>query len=302
MGLLNGRRGGLQRVNFRHSRAEGHVEECSECQAAVLRERQYLERLRRASVPEASQDFTNRLIEHTRRLAESDDAGQPASERRPWQNMRIAGAAAGGLAVSAGILAVAAYVLGGEATPQASNAGEQEVRTLVSSTSAANLPDQLPMTSPQANLPVTVSASVALNPQQLSELRKEGWACPELDSMGFHVVGARAMMQDGHPAVELQLDNGAHHATLTEEHLEGSGSTGTRLSTSPGTPWQAVYTSPVAVLRYSSDMPPEQAASALPELVKAGDGLLARPAQDTSESWNERVQRGLRTLAGLAGF
>ncbi|MHC6221670.1 hypothetical protein [Arthrobacter sp. MMS24-S77] len=302
MGLLNGRRGGLNRGNLRHSRAPGHLRDCSECQAAVLRERQYLERLRRAAVPEASQDFTNRLIEHTQRLAQSESPDGHAPQRSVWHGVRVVGLTASGLAVSAGILAVAAYALGGDVPPQASNRGEQEVRTLVSSTMPGNAGQQLPVTGSQLSLPVTVAGTVSLSGQQLSELRKDGWACPELASMGYHVVSARAMMQDGHPAVELHLSNGDHHATLVEEHLEGSGTSGTQLSITPGAPWQAVYSSPVAVLRYSSDMPADQAAVAVPELVKAGDSLVAIPVADTAGTWNERLQRGLGALAALAGF
>ncbi|MDQ0241905.1 hypothetical protein [Arthrobacter bambusae] len=293
----------MTRGNIRHSRAPGHLQQCSECHAAVLRERQYLERLRRAAVPEASQDFTNRLIEHTQRLAQSDVDERPAPQRSVWHGIRLASAAAGGLAVSAGILAVAAYALGGEVAPQASDRGEQEVRTLVSSTVPGNAAEQLPVTGSQLSLPVGVAGTVNLSEQQLSELRRDGWACPEMASMGYHVVSARALMQDGHPAVELHLSDGDHHATLVEQHLEGSGASGTQLSIAQGAPWQAVYSSPVAVLRYSSDMPASQAAGAVPELVKAGDSLVvSRPAENSTETWNDRLQRGLHTLAGLAGF
>lgn len=292
----------MNRGNIRHSRAPGHLQECSECQAAVLRERQYLERLRRAAVPEASQDFTNRLIEHTQRLAQSESPDRPVPQRSVRRGIRLVSVTASGLAVSAGILAVAAYALGGEVAPPASNRGEQEVRTLVGSSVAGSAEQQLPVTGSQLSLPVTVAGTVGLSEQQLSELRKDGWACPEMASMGYHVVSARAMMQDGHPAVELHLSNGDHHATLVEEHLEGSGTSGTQLSITRGAPWQAVYASPVAVLRYSSDVPADQAAGAIPELVKAGDSLAAVPAASTAGTWNERLQRGLRALAGLAGF
>lgn len=302
MGLLNGRRGGLPRGNLRHSRAPGHLQECTECQAAVLRERQYLERLRRAAVPEASQDFTDRLIKHTQRLAQTESPDHLAPQRSVWQGVRVVGITAGGLAVSAGILAVAAYALGGDVVPQASNRGEQEVRTLVSSTMTGTAGQQLPLTGSQLSLPVTVAGTVNLSGQQLAELRKDGWACPELASMGYHLVSARAMMQDGHPAVELHLSNGDHHATLVEEHLEGSGPSGPQLSITQGTLWQAVYASPVAVLRYSSDMPADQAAGAIPELVKAGDSLVTMPAANTAGTWNDRLQRGFRALADLTGF
>jgi hypothetical protein len=166
-----------------------------------------------------------------------------------------------------------------------------------------NAGEKLPVTGSQLSLPVGVAGTVSLSEQQLSELRKDGWACPEMASMGYHVVSARALMQDGHPAVELHLSDGDHHATLVEEHLEGSGTSGTHLSITQGAPWQAVYSSPVAVLRYSSDVPASQAAGAVPELVKAGDSLVvARPAENNTETWDERLQRGLHALAGLAGF
>ncbi|MCX2746398.1 hypothetical protein OOZ51_01040 [Arthrobacter sp. MI7-26] len=242
------------------------------------------------------------MIEHTQRLAQSESPHGLTPQRNVWNGIRVVGLTAGGLAVSAGILAVAAYALGGDVAPQASNRGEQEVRTLVSSTMAGNAGQQLPVTGSQLSLPVTVAGTVSLSGQQLSELRKDGWACPELASMGYHVVSARAMMQDGHPAVELHLSNGDHRATLIEEHLEGSGTPGTQMSITPGAPWQAVYSSPAAVLRYSSDMPSDQVAGAVPELVKAGDSVATIPAARTSGTWNERLQRGLGALAALAGF
>ena len=68
----------------RHSRNPEHLERCVECRAALNRERQYLERLRDAAVPEASHDLTQRLLQNTRRLADEsapDSRGpeQPAA-------------------------------------------------------------------------------------------------------------------------------------------------------------------------------------------------------------------------------
>ena len=54
-----------------------HVESCAECRARQQRERQYLERLRGAAVPEASEDLTARLLARTGQLA----AERAASER-----------------------------------------------------------------------------------------------------------------------------------------------------------------------------------------------------------------------------
>ena len=46
-----------------------HVEACAECRARQQRERQYLEKLRGAAVPEASEDLTARLLARTGQLA-----------------------------------------------------------------------------------------------------------------------------------------------------------------------------------------------------------------------------------------
>ncbi|WP_426298782.1 hypothetical protein [Arthrobacter sp. R-11] len=302
MGLLNGRRPAPGR-GLRHKRTPEHLKGCAQCQSEVLRERQYLERLRKASVPEASQELTARLIEQTRRIAESGDAGmgRAPSTRRTVLVFRAAGIAAGGLLVSAGALAAAAYVVAGDVRPEAAGAADREVRSLVGASLAGNL--SLEPTVP-GNVPgdATVKdGSVALSAAQLAELRNKGWACPELSGMGFRVVSARATMQDGRPAVELELTDGTHHATVVEQHFQGNTASGARLSVSHGTRWEAVYRSPAALLSYASDLPAEKADDAVPELVRAGDSMLP-PAAGTPDNWQDRVRRGLRTLANLAGF
>ncbi len=302
MGLLNGRHAAPGR-GVRHKRTPEHLKDCAQCQAEILRERQYLERLRKANVPEASQELTARLIEQTRRIAESGDVGvQPAGGiRRAMPVFRMAGIAAGGLLVSAGALAAAAYVVGGDMQPGGANAGDREVRSLVGSTLAGNLSLESAVPGSVPNSAGVKDGSVALSAAQLAELRSKGWACPELAGMGFRVVSARATMQDGYPAVELELTDGTHHATLVEQHLQGDTNSGARLSISHGSRWEAVYRSPAALLSYASDLPAEKADDAVPELVRAGDSML-HPAAGSRDNWQERVRRGLRTLANLAGF
>ncbi|WP_120520002.1 hypothetical protein [Arthrobacter celericrescens] len=302
MGLLNGRQPAPGR-GLRHKRTPEHLKECPQCQAEVLRERQYLERLRKASVPEASQDLTARLIEHTRRIAESGEAGmEPArGMRRTMPLLKTAGIAAGGLLVSAGALTAAAYVVGGDVRPEAASAADREVRSLVGASLAGDL--SLDSTVP-GNVPsgsAVKDGSVALSAAQLAELRSKGWACPELSGMGFRLVSARATMQDGHPAVELELTDGTHYATLVEQHFEGTTTSRARLSISQGSRWEAVYRTPVAMLSYASDLPAEKADDAVPELVRAGESVLPAAAA-SPDNWQDRVRRGLRTLANLAGF
>ena len=298
MGLLNGRQAASGR-GLRHKRTPEHLKDCAQCQAEVRRERQYIERLRKASVPEASQELTARLIEQTRRIAESSDAGPETAggPRRVMPVFRAAGIAAGGLLISAGALAAAAYVVGGDVQADAAGAADREVRSLVGTSLSGNLAFEpaLPGNTGAAD------GSVELSPAQLAKLRSKGWACPELSGLGFRVVSARAIMQDGHPAVELELTDGTHHATVVEQHLQGDTSSGARLSLSHGSRWEAVYRSPAAVLSYASDLPAEKADDAVPELVRVGDSLLS-PAPGTPENWQDRVRRGLRTLANLAGF
>ncbi len=119
-------------------------------------------------------------------------------------------------------------------------------------------------------------SKVSLSTAQLESLRGDGWACPELSGMGFHVVSAQATMHNGNPAVEIRLESNGHYATIVEEHLpadrSGTGrSTSAQLSVTQGTPpWKAVYTMPAAVISYASDLPADSADDAVPEIVRAG--------------------------------
>lgn len=279
----------------RHSRNPKHLERCVECRAALGRERQYLERLRDAAVPEASQDLTARLLQHTPRLA-NEHAPEWSKQREPagltWRGLRVAGVAAGTLVVSAGALAVSAYTVAGDGVPGERLAGSDVASAFIGG------PAQL-MSAP---VPGT-GQTVALSPGQLDSLREQGWACPELSGLGFHVTSAEAIVHDGHPAVELTLESNGHHATVLEEHVPGAGqSTPAQLSVTQGTPWGAVYRTPAGVLSYSSDLPAEEADDAVPELVKAADAMVATQAVQPSEKWSERLLRGLRTLLRPAGL
>ena len=55
-----------------------HVASCADCRARQQRERQYLEKLRRAAVPEASEDLTARLLARTGQLAAERSATEGA--------------------------------------------------------------------------------------------------------------------------------------------------------------------------------------------------------------------------------
>lgn len=287
---------------LRHTRSPEHLQHCQECRAALNRERQYLERLRGAAVPEASQDLTARLLQHTQRLANepATHVGGPPS-RGAWHALRIVGVAAGTLAVSAGALAATAYAVAGDPVPRASTAGSNDAKSLAGALTGG--PAEL-MAAPDFRSGSTVSLSAA----QLEALRDQGWSCPELAGMGFHVVSAQATMHNGNPAVELRLESNGHHATVVEEHLQvgdpaaSSQSASARLSVTQGTPWEAVYRTRATVLSYASDLPADRADDAVPELVRAGDSMVGMTAPQDRETWSERLLRGLRLLLRPAGL
>jgi len=251
-------------------------------------------------VPEASQDLAARLIQHTERLA-SESAQDPWNQPQQGglsRGLRFAAVAAGTLVVSAGALGVAAYVVAGDDQPRVL-AGAGNAGALVGAWSAGPVDVMDPS--------FKAGSTMSLSASQLDALRDQGWACPELLEMGFHVVSAQASMLNGHPAVEIRLESNGHYATITEEHLpadaQSAGQRGAaQLSVTQGTPWKAVYAMPAAVISYTSDLPPESADDAVPEIVRAGDSMSHQGHGDSSGSWYGRLLRGLQTLLRPAGL
>ncbi|MEV7605220.1 hypothetical protein AB0N65_07250 [Paenarthrobacter sp. NPDC089322] len=301
----NRRPGALTRrplAALRHNRTPEHLQECLECRMALNRERQYLERLRGAAVPEASQDLTARLLQHTQRLANQPDIVplQPRSQSVGWRSLRMVGAAAGTLILSAGALAVAAYAVAGDPAAQTRVTASADAAALAGSLAGGRAE---PVAAPdfRPGSPATLTSA------QLEALRDQGWACPELAGLGFEVVSAHATVVNGHPAVELRLESNGHYATVVEEHLDPSGPSGeasasAQLSVTQGTPWEAVYRTSAAVLTYASDLPAEKADDAVPELVRAGDSMNGQAEVQDTETWSERLLRGLRMLLRPAGL
>ncbi len=288
-------------ASLRHSRSPEHVQVCVKCRALLRQERQYLERLRSAAVPEASQDLTARLIQQTERLANHSPQPwePPPTRNRIQRGLRITAVAAGTLVVSAGALAGSAYIVAGEEEPQAfvqtNDAG------LLAGVWTGGASESAVAPAFQAGSTVTLNAS------QLDGLRQEGWACPELSGAGFKVVSAHARMVDDHPAVELHLERNGHFATIVEEHRIGGqnspgASTQPQLSVTQGNPWKAVYSTPAAVISYASDLPAETADDAVPEIVRAGESLTEAEGTGGSEAWYPRLLRGLQTLLRPAGL
>ncbi|MDQ0825039.1 hypothetical protein QFZ60_001212 [Arthrobacter sp. B2I5] len=272
----------------RHQRTGSHLEVCQECAAAVRRERQYLERLRDAPIPPASQDLTARLLARTHELA-----AQPPAPAQQGGTSRMAaralGLAAGGTMAAAGVLAVGAFTAAGDPT----GGGQAGIEAAFSHVSSQTPADGRTLTA-----------------TQLATLRSEGWACPELQAMGFHLEAARALVVDGQPAVELRLTDGTHHATITEQHPVGhqaTGQEGAPLQVSGSPPWSATYRAAGLTITYRSDLPPEQADDALPILEQLADtategvdaAVPETPGRPAPESLEARLERGISKIAAL---
>lgn len=275
-----------------HQRTASHLQTCPDCASAVRRERQYLERLRDAPIPAASDDLTARLLARTQELAAQPPVTAPhipASRAA----VRVLAFTAGGTVAAAGVLAAGAFAVAGDPLP----AGAATAATL-SQVSAQ-----------------TPADGRALSAERLSGLRSEGWVCPELEAMGFHLESAKAMVLEGRPAVELKLSNGTHHATVTESHSPavstaadpGAGPNVPPLQILASSPWTATYRTQGRTFTYVSDLPAEQADDAVPILQRlseqAGNGVsaeaLGKPRAQDPEAVVARLQRGVNKIVAL---
>lgn len=288
----------------RHQRTGSHLEACEECAATVRRERQYLERLRDAPIPPASDDLTARLLARTHELAAQPPA--PAHPNGSSLAARALAFTAGGTVAAAGVLAVGAFTAAGDPLNAGGTAAEAAFSHVSSQTPADGR---------------TLTAA------QLATLRSEGWACPELQAMGFHLEGAKALVVDGQPAVELRLTDGAHHATVTEQHPVQAQAAGHTAPAAESTPWvtggaggeavpaqgggaaawSATYRTAALTITYRSDLPSGQADDALPILKRLADNAaegVAASAPETAEGQaaeplEARLERGFNKIAAL---
>lgn len=270
----------------RHPRTDSHIKSCPECASAMRRERQYIERLREAAIPPASQDLTARLLQQTHVLAMA--SCEPS--RSPHRGAKILAFAAGGTAAAAGFLAASAFALAGDPLPMAAS-------------SAAGSFVQQP-----AKVPAD---GRELSAGQLAGLRLEGWVCPELESLGFHVLSARATTLDGRPAVEMKLSDGRYYAKVVEQHDVRTPAGDSDVSILSSVPGAAVLQSGANTLTYESDLPADRADDALPVLQRltalAATGISAGVAPEgtasvsppAAEPLSERLQRGLHKIVRI---
>lgn len=268
----------------RHHRGAEHVQGCAECALALARERQYIERLRDAAVPPASDDLTARLLARTQMLAAT-----PPPAPAPHLAAKVLTITAGGTAAAAGILAASAFAMAGESLPPAGSAMNGSLVQQIS---------RLPADGRQLSAP------------QLSALRSEGWVCPGLESLGFHVEAANAITLNGRPAVQMHLSDGRHYATVLEQPPQTGHHDG-KVVVSSLQPWTATYETAAGTFTVESDLPADLADDALPVLQKLSvhaaeginAGIGAEPATAQAvipdESPAARLERGFRKLGEM---
>lgn len=218
-------------------RRQKHLQRCAACRVRQQRERQYLQRLRNAAVPAASDDLTARLLARTGELAATRDeraaeapaagtaasassretSGRPqAGRRRP---LRFAAAVTGGVAAATCLTAGTAYLMGADARPAADGAAPSFSDSLTEPVSGPALSAQgAPAPGWRLSSEPDVVPAESLTAGQLAALRDQGWACPELRELGYHLVWARAGAADGTKVLELRLTDGRSFATVLEQH------------------------------------------------------------------------------------
>lgn len=235
-----------------HERRRKHLQRCPACRARQLRERQYLERLRGAAVPAASEDLTARLLARTGQLAAGDDGREPARASAPpaahapaplrpqlsahrapaGTPLRLAVGLGGALAAGAVLLGGAAYLLGADATPAADAAFAPAAGAAFTEPLSALSVQSVSGAAWKLSGEPDVAPAGALSSEQLAALRAQGWSCPELRELGYHLVWARGGVAAGSAVLELRLTDGQHFATVLEQHgdsaasVRGAGGTG----------------------------------------------------------------------------
>jgi hypothetical protein len=322
-------------AGVRHTGTPDHVRECTECGVALRRQRQYIEKLRDAAVPAASDELTARLLLRTQQLAMAPAA--PAPRTGP---LKLAGLAGGVAVLAAGTVVAGAYISAGEPRQYAAATFSGQAG---SSAEAA------------ASGGAAVGGGAGGGPSadpSVAALRTHGWACPDLQAMGFHIVSATSKVFAGRPGVELRLSDGRHTATVLEQHSGTAARNGAAPAASAATdvplnpltghaagkdgfvavdagnaaggmlwirasaPWSAIYQTARTTFTYVSDLPANAADDAVPALAVAGAavsqgtgdpgiaadaGPVASPGGSDSESVLERLERGLRSMVRQVG-
>lgn len=227
-------------------RLQRHLQRCAGCRRRQAHERQYLQRLRNAAVPEASGDLTARLLARTSQMSQRPGAGRPdaaqpeaahpeaetravrpvASPQARNARVRLAAAVTGGVAAATCLTAGTAYVLGEES--RAASGAPAFTDALTTPGTGRFVSAQMASVSGwRLSGEPDIAPAESLSAEQLSALRTGGWACPEFRDLGYHLAWARAGAADGKDVLELRLTDGRSFATVLEQHPDPSGAAGT---------------------------------------------------------------------------
>ncbi|QCB98911.1 anti-sigma factor [Arthrobacter sp. PAMC25564] len=339
-------------------RSRKHVESCTECRARLQRERQYLERLRGAPIPKASDDLTARLLARTGQLAaERQPADQHSADQQTTDQpvalpplphrvrpsrVRIPALVAGGAAAALALMAGTAYLMGGAAAPLADGADAAAFlrHDATGSPVAGDLAGNA-ATGAGAGWTMTgepdFTPAGALTAGQLASLRSQGWTCPELRELGFHIIWAKGGVVSGENVLELRLTDGRHFVTVLEQHgtpvprhgasgeqqpsapvnvltghpatadgFTAAGLSGMTRGPGPGSgalwvnaaaPFRAIYQTSGATFTYVADLPAEQADDGVAALVQSRGGGTAAPP--AADGVPEQMERGLGRILEL---
>ncbi|MFT4468278.1 anti-sigma factor family protein [Arthrobacter sulfonylureivorans] len=342
---------------------ERHLKRCKRCRRSVDEYRQIQERLRSLDVPPPGEDLTARILRCSRpetptpqarptgrgatgtmpadndpridrfgapvgrshagqpgwsdsaRAGRSHTAGQhagllPVSAAAPAATPGTAGkpsarvvAVIGGVMAGCAVLVLsAAYVLGGEAQTPSPAAGT-------------------------AWAPVSANAAVmrpvAVDSSGLEALRRNGWTCPLLLGLGYHLQSAEQLLVAGQPAVRLHLSDGSHRVVITEQRRAdadregaGAGEAAPPLNATTGHPvtmdgfqevaglgravwmrngevWTVVLDSEDVTYTLRSDLPLAQMPETVSQVVLTENSRLELPAPAPSDDPLSRIIRGL---------
>jgi anti-sigma factor RsiW len=189
---------------------ERHLASCERCRSWIAEHRALQERLRSLDVPPPAPDLTGRLLSAPARaedgpngyLPSADKAAPgshatPAKRASPRQTLLVlCGAAAGFATLTFGT----AYILGGEepALQATGSAGGQ-----ASGTTTVDLGGMAP--------------GQKMGREELAQLRRSGWNCPQLSGLGYELESARTMMVAGEPAVRVELEGEDGSVVVTEQ-------------------------------------------------------------------------------------
>lgn len=292
-----------------------HLERCGRCRDTVEQERLIRRRLQSATTPEPSEDLCDRILRKSAATPAMHPGSFSASASNPFETIRqgdegtftqrnrAAIAVGSGLTVAAIATLSAAYALGTEVHPE----------DPLAASGSASVAESFET--------VATDASVRLTSSEIRQLRRDGWFCPELQTLGFELVRAEALEIDDRPTLQLDLSDGNNALTVYEQRsgtmdqaqvvpinavtgntvhedgFEEIGGTEQTVWLHPGRSWQLVIDSGSATYTVVSTLPVSDMPRTVSQLMFNERSQLAYSRPDAPEDPLSRILRGLRKLS-----